>query len=101
MVTNLDELRRMREAALAKGAGSKPWIDFAVAMLDVFPRMYETAQKMNDEAAHLRAQIYLAVMAERNACIGICARYRGADGDGIASEIEARLPPNVQGKGRE
>jgi hypothetical protein len=93
MATNLDELKRLREKALAKGPGSKQWIDFAVASLDAFPHLYEMAQKMNDEAAHLRAQLHLAVMAERNACIGICARYRGADGDAIASDIESRASP--------
>lgn len=57
MVTNLDELRRMREAALAKGAGSKAWIDFATAILDSFPHLYETARRMNEEADRMLSAI--------------------------------------------
>lgn len=59
------------------------------------------AQVLAEEVRRLRARIYLDVMEERRACIGICARYRGADGDAIASEIAARLPPNAPDKGRE
>lgn len=54
MVTNLDELRRLRETALVKGAGSKAWIDFASTMLDSFPHLYETAQRMNGDAERMR-----------------------------------------------
>lgn len=54
------------------------------------------AQTLAEEVRRLRARLYLDVMDERNACIGICARYRGADGEAIASDIEARLPPNAE-----
>ena len=53
------------------------------------------AMVLANEVRRLRAKVYLAVMDERNACIGICSKYRGADGDGIAAEIEARMPPNA------
>ena len=55
-----------------------------------------SSRVLAEEVRHLRARIYLAVMDERNACIGICSKYRGMDGESIADEISARLPPNVE-----
>jgi hypothetical protein len=57
MVTNLDDLRRMREKALAKGVGSKAWIDCAVVMIDSFPHLYEMARRMNAELARVHSAI--------------------------------------------
>lgn len=51
MRTNLDDLRRQREEALAAGVGSGRWIRCATALMDAFPGHYETAKAMN--AVHL------------------------------------------------
>jgi len=36
------------------GPGSKPWIDFATTMMDSFLPLYDTAKRMNENAAKLR-----------------------------------------------
>jgi hypothetical protein len=78
------------ESALAQAdAGQKE------GLLGAYP---VAAMILANEVRRLRAAVYLAVMDERNACIGICAKYRGADGDDIASEIEARMPPDTRAK---
>lgn len=43
-----------REQALAKGIGSKEWIEFATMMFEQFPFIYNTCLLMNDEAKSLR-----------------------------------------------
>lgn len=45
---NLDELMRMRNEALRRGVGSKPWIDFATVMLDSLPVLYGTGKEANN-----------------------------------------------------
>ncbi len=56
-VTNFDELKRMHEAAVVRGANSKAWIDFAVTMMDSFPAIYAKAKQINDMLNSLRADI--------------------------------------------
>jgi len=56
-VTNLDDLLRMRERAQVHGFGSRQWIDFARAMFDAFPYLYNTAQRMNAEMNELRSKL--------------------------------------------
>lgn len=55
---NLDDLRRLREEALSRGAGSGAWIKAATALMDAFPAIYETAKTMN--AKHEAARFELA-----------------------------------------
>ena len=51
---NLDDLRRLREEAMAAGAGSGKWIKAAQALMDAFPAYYATALSMNARAAAQR-----------------------------------------------
>lgn len=53
---NFDSLLAMHQEAMRVGHGSKPWIEFAIKMADIFPSLYKTAQKMNAEAVELVAQ---------------------------------------------
>lgn len=53
-ITNFDTLNALRVEAARTGAGSRGWIGFATAMFDSFPKLYETAKRMNAEAAELR-----------------------------------------------
>lgn len=52
---NFDTLLGMHQEAMRIGHGSKPWIKFATEMADVFPRLYDTAKKMNLDALQLSA----------------------------------------------
>jgi hypothetical protein len=56
-ITNFDALKRLHSLALAKGAGSKAWIEFANVMIESFPALYETAMAMNAEAIAMRARL--------------------------------------------
>ena len=47
---NLDDLRRLRDEALAAGVGTGRWIKAAQALMDQFPQYYATAAVMNAEA---------------------------------------------------
>ena len=60
---NLDDLRRLREEAMAAGAGSGRWITAAQVLMNSFPAYYETAKGMNLQAAQLRAALALCVQA--------------------------------------
>lgn len=51
---NLDDLRRLRDQAMAAGAGSGRWVKAAQALMDQFPQYYATAKALNAEA-HSRA----------------------------------------------
>ena len=53
---NFDDLNRLRSAALAHGAGSRQWIEFAQAMLDGFPAIYQKAKTMNAQMALLQVE---------------------------------------------
>jgi hypothetical protein len=68
-ITNLDELKRLREAALSAGSGSGPWIKAASALMDAFPQLYTTAQAMNANAAtangEKRVLVRLLVQADQ------------------------------------
>jgi len=48
MTVNLDDLRRLREEAMAAGPGTGCWIKCAQALMDAFPAYYETARAMNE-----------------------------------------------------
>ncbi|MFA6315633.1 MAG: hypothetical protein WC648_04690 [Candidatus Paceibacterota bacterium] len=56
-MTNLCDLKRLREEAMAKGYGSKEWIDCAKEFMDSFPGFYEMARKMNSKFYQLQNQI--------------------------------------------
>lgn len=47
---NLDDLRRLRDEAIAAGPGTGRWIKAAQALMDQFPQYYATAKAMNAEA---------------------------------------------------
>lgn len=51
---NLDDLRRIRDEGRAAGGGSPRWLKAAMALMDAFPAVYETAQRMNADAQALR-----------------------------------------------
>lgn len=57
IVTNFDELKRMREAAITGGAGSRAWMEFAITVIDSFPHIYTTAFNTNKKLAALEQQI--------------------------------------------
>jgi hypothetical protein len=46
---NLDDLRRLRDEAIAAGPGTGRWIKAAQALMDQFPQYYATAKAMNAE----------------------------------------------------
>ncbi len=48
---NLDDLRRLRDEAMAAGPGTGRWIKAAQALMDQFPQYYATAKVMNAEAS--------------------------------------------------
>ena len=54
VTTNFDDLKRMHSEARRKGPMTRPWIDFATTMMDSFLSLYDTAKKMNENAAKLR-----------------------------------------------
>lgn len=56
-VTNFDQLKQMHQAAVVGGAKSRAWIDFAVTMMDSFPKLYETAKGMNERLIGLENDI--------------------------------------------
>lgn len=58
---NFDDLRRMREEALAAGAGSGRWIKCAQTFMDHFPSIYDTAKAMNADAAQRHGQLRVLV----------------------------------------
>lgn len=45
--SNFDDLKKLRDEALAKGRGSKSYFVFCDAIFDGFPAIYETALRMN------------------------------------------------------
>jgi hypothetical protein len=45
---NLDDLRRLRDEAMAAGPGSGRWIKAANRLMDAFPDYYATAKAMNE-----------------------------------------------------
>lgn len=53
VVTNFDELKRLHQEAVIGGAKSRAWIQFAITMMDSFPKLYETAKEMNERFAGL------------------------------------------------
>ena len=57
IVTNFDELKRMREATITGGAGSRAWMDFAVTVIDSFPHLYSKACLINRRIGELETQI--------------------------------------------
>lgn len=60
MSVNLDDLRRLREEAMADGAGSGRWIKCAQALMDQFPAYYETAKAINERHAEARGDLQRA-----------------------------------------
>lgn len=72
IVTNFNELKRLRDAALVGGTGSRAWIDFAVTMCDSFPALYDTAQRMNERvnAAEAKASQIVLTAFERLSATG-------------------------------
>lgn len=58
---NFDDLRRLREEAIAAGAGSGRWIKCAQTLMDDFPAIYDTAKAMNADAAQHHGQIRVLV----------------------------------------
>jgi len=57
MTVNLDDLRRLREEAMAAGTGTGRWIKCAQALMDAFPTYYETARAMNERLTAAGAAI--------------------------------------------
>lgn len=53
-ITNLDELKTLHSEARRRGASSREWIEFAIAMEDSFPAIYDKAKVMNAEFERLR-----------------------------------------------
>jgi hypothetical protein len=108
MRTNLDDLNRMHNEAACSHVGGKAWLNFAVKMLDVFPELYDTAKRMNEEAAELRAdnvRLRAAVDDERerlflqlegmepnaDMIVGMSSEIKGALAGGRSAESGARL----------
>lgn len=56
IVTNFDELSKLHKRALVGGAKSGAWIEFAVTMMDSFPRLYETAKGLNARLSEFKHQ---------------------------------------------
>ena len=57
IVTNFDELKNLYSAAIIGGAKSRAWIEFAVTMIDSFPKLYAKAKAMNEHLDCLQKQI--------------------------------------------
>jgi hypothetical protein len=56
-MTNICDLKRLREEAMAKGYGSKEWIECAKEFMDSFPAFYDTARAMNSRMYKLQNQV--------------------------------------------
>ena len=84
---NLDDLRRLREEAMAAGPGSGRWIKAAQALMDSFPGYYATAQAMNS-----RAYALLAMLNELDATLR-AIRAEDMDGSepGVGELLERSL----------
>lgn len=52
--TNFDDLKRLRDEAMRYAPGSAAWIKAAQALMDAFPKLYETAKGMNGDLDLLR-----------------------------------------------
>ena len=57
IVTNFDELKNLHSAAIIGGAKSRAWIEFAVTMIDSFPKLYAKAKAMNEHLDCVQKQI--------------------------------------------
>ncbi|MDO9233041.1 MAG: hypothetical protein Q7U15_06010 [Methylotenera sp.] len=47
--SNFDDLKKLRDEALAKGRGSNAYFAFCDAVFEGFPKIYETAKVMNEK----------------------------------------------------
>lgn len=74
IVTNFDELKRLHQEAMAGGVKSRAWIDFAITMMDSFPRIYDRAKAVN---------ACLITAASRDVML---ERQRQINGEGWTSE---------------
>lgn len=61
---NLDDLRRLRDEALAAGTGSGKWIKCAQTLMDVLPSLYAMAKAMNERHERLAGMAH----ALKDAC---------------------------------
>ncbi|PHV02822.1 hypothetical protein [Iodobacter sp. BJB302] len=67
VITNLDQLQRLHAKARVSKVGSKCWIDFSTAMLDSFPKLYETAKAMNQQQSAIKEAIHnISVVAAKH-----------------------------------
>lgn len=73
MPANLDDLRRLREEALAAGPRSGKWINCAQALMDQFPAYYATAKAMNERQAELFAALQTCMDAMLRMIPDYCA----------------------------
>ena len=85
MTVKLDDLRRMRERALAAGVGSGAWIACAQALMDIFPAIYEAAVATNEK---LRIAELERIYAEADR-LG-CRLPSGDDPEGYGITLAAR-----------
>ena len=76
--TNFDELKRLHEWARAGGPGGKAWIEFATAMFDSFPALYETAKAMNADSKRLRKGLE-AVEQLIDDSVGVAGLHKNGD----------------------
>ena len=56
-ITNFDELKKLHDEARIAKVGSREWLEFASAMIDSFPAIYDTAKSMNAEFKNLRERL--------------------------------------------
>jgi mono/diheme cytochrome c family protein len=54
---NLDALKRARDEGRAAGGGSPRWVKAASLLMDAFPALYDTAQRMNADARAMREDL--------------------------------------------
>ena len=87
MTVKFDELRRVREKALAAGVGSGDWIRCAQALMDIFPAIYEAAVAMR-ERERLAELERIYAEADR---LG-CRLPSGDDPEGYGITLQLRNP---------
>lgn len=58
---NMDDLNRLHKKALVGRAGSRAWIEFATTMVDSFPALYQTAQRVNERLAETHEALALCL----------------------------------------
>ena len=96
-ITNFDTLNTLRTEAARTGHGSKSWIQFATAMFDAFPSLYETAKRMNAAIAELRTTTAPTPANHESAAVGVLGDFVGQwiDADHALPDSDTTVVINV------